>query len=128
LIEADEAEAGQRSQAGGAQMFAELVVAGCLDLAGRPAAGRGDSDQVPTLVGEGQTQQAVGSVLEAVVLAVGLSRSGGGWLYSGRSNFYGELIYDDSAIGSWESKPSEVYGDGAEKVPLVVPEGLCCPL
>lgn len=43
------------------------------------------------------------------------------WLYSGRSNFYGELIYDDSAIGSWESKPSEVYGDGAEKVPLIVP-------
>ena len=43
------------------------------------------------------------------------------WLYSGRSSFYGETIYDDSVIRSWAPAPSEEYGDAADKVPLIVP-------
>lgn len=58
-------------------MLADLVVPGGLDLAGRAAAGGGDPDQVAAFVGEGQEQQAVGLVLPAVVLAIGITGATG---------------------------------------------------
>ncbi|MEV8307173.1 SIR2 family protein [Streptomyces flavidovirens] len=42
------------------------------------------------------------------------------WVYSGRTNYYGETIYDDSAITSWKGEVNEV-SPATEKVSLIVP-------
>jgi hypothetical protein len=43
------------------------------------------------------------------------------WVYSGRAEFFGETIYDDSAIRSWSPSPDDTLGGAPDKVPLIVP-------
>ena len=101
----------------------EAAFAGAARLAGGPW----DSETVHTHVYPRPmmpTATVRGSVLGATrVRTFKLLKLHGSlnWMYSGRSNFYGETIYDDSAIRSWEPDTHEVYGDAAEKVPLIVP-------
>jgi hypothetical protein len=43
------------------------------------------------------------------------------WVYSGRADFFGETIYDDSAIRSWSPSADDALGGAPDKVPLIVP-------
>ncbi len=75
VVQAAEAEVGQRPEASGAQVGQNVVVAGGGVVVGAAGPGGGHPDQAAPLVGEGEELQAVLAVLAGVVLAVGFPGS-----------------------------------------------------
>ncbi|GGR34935.1 hypothetical protein GCM10015536_45610 [Streptomyces griseomycini] len=73
VVQAAEAEVGQRPEAGGAQVGQDVVVAGGGVVVGAAGPGGGYPDQASLLVSQGEEVQAVAAVLAGVVPPVGLA-------------------------------------------------------
>jgi hypothetical protein len=67
LVDAEEAQVGERAEAGCLQVLDDLVAAGRGGVVGPAGPGGGDPDQVALLVGQGEEVQAVAVVLAGVV-------------------------------------------------------------